>query len=115
MCNASASSARHDLSRPGQLVACDHLSLNRQREKHGFCTIITLVDEFSRFTTAIPCENYSHTTALQKVRLWFTFMGKPDRLLFDNYFNKSDEVNQFGKDNDIEIVYSDVYRPHILS
>ena len=114
MCNISSNTSRHDLTRPGQLVACDHLTLDKQKERHGFVTIITMVDEFSRFTTAIPCENYSHTTALEKVRIWFSFAGKPDALLFDNYFNRSEEIKQFGIDNEVEITFSDVYRPRVV-
>ena len=109
--NVSANTKRHTLSRPGQIVAADHLTLKRAPEKHGFVTIITLVDEFSKFVTAIPCESYSHTVALEKIRLWFSFLGKPEKLLFDNYFRDSEEIDEFGKDNQVEIIYSDVYRP----
>lgn len=73
-------------STPNSIIACDCVGpLTRSTDGHLY--VITVIDLFSRYLTAIPVRNIKATTIIRELTRYFCNHGMPKTILTDNGSN----------------------------
>jgi hypothetical protein len=90
---------------PRDIFQMDIMIYDRYEYRH-YKYILVIIDVYSRYMMAKPMTNRRNETILENVEDIFKDIGIPRTIQCDNEFN-TNNFNQFLKDNDIYVNYSD--------
>ena len=106
---ANTSMKRFQPKKPLDLVSIDHFQYTTVTDRHGYTSVFSIKDEFSRFITIIPVYTHSIKEAVHNLKLYVAFFGQIGHLHYDNFFDCA-AMNEFCEENGIDHSTSPGYR-----
>lgn len=99
------------VSHPLEIVSIDYISnlvTSTNKNRH----ILVIVDLFSKFVKAYPCQKCDTNTTILLINKYYREIGKPRKILTDNatYFN-NDRFKSFCHENNINLNFTSIRHP----
>ena len=101
-------SSRRFATKPLDIISIDHFTYTTVRDLDGYTSILSIRDDFSRFTVVIPVYSHSIKETIHYLRLFINFLGTPNVIHFDNFFDSLD-MREFLEKEGIEGSTSPAY------
>ena len=86
-------SNRRFAEKPLDIISIDHFTYTSVRDRAGYTSIFSIRDEFSRFVVIFPVYTHSIKEAIHNLRLFINFLGTPNVIHMDNFFDCKEMSN----------------------
>ena len=106
----TTTSIRRTGKTPNDVIAIDHFSFCQIKDINGYTSVLSMRCELSRFAVLVPVYSHAISEVIHNLRLYSNYLGKPNAIRFDNFFDTYQMTN-FLEDEGIEKILAPIYRP----
>ena len=106
----TTTSIRRTGKTPNDVIAIDHFSFCQIKDIRGYTSVLSIRCELSRFAVLIPVYSHAISEVIHNLRLYSNYLGKPNAIRFDNFFDTY-QMSNFLEDEGIEKILAPIYRP----